>query len=143
MQKKILTNGQVVERGHRIVRRLAITGLVFIVAALGAMSWVVRAEAAKRPPCSVYACQATLHANSAVKHWTARGNVGEQWLLYLNVYSGGKRLSYKRLPGGCEAAYAGAGISVLLHACGHRSRLDYVAFRAPKTLKVEYRYVRR
>lgn len=45
MQKKILTNGRVVERGHRIVRRLVITGLVFIVVALGAMSWVVQAEA--------------------------------------------------------------------------------------------------
>ena len=117
--------------------RLKILVLSVLTAALMATS------AQAKPPCVSYVCHSTLHASPHVKHWAVKGNVGEQWLLYLNVYVGEKRLAYKRLPGGCEAGYAGRGVSVLLHACGHRSRLDYVAFGAPKRLNIEYRYVRR
>lgn len=91
-------------------------------------------------PCSASTCHSTLHATQKVRHWKVKGSVGEGWLLYLNVYVNGKRLEYKRLPGGCEASYVGQNVSVLLHACGHRSKLDYVSFNGSKDLRVKYRY---
>jgi hypothetical protein len=94
-------------------------------------------------PCSVQSCVTTLHARSTVRHWAVEGEVGEKWLLYLNVYVNGERLDYSRLPGGCEASYDGQGATVLLHACGNRAHVDYVALGAPRTLRVEYRYERR
>lgn len=104
---------------------------------------VLAASTSAAVPCSSSPCRSTLHATTQTKHWKVKGSVGEEWLLYLNVYVNGKRLGYQRLPGGCEAAYSGQGVSVLLHACGHRSKLDYVSFNGSRDLRIKYRYVSR
>jgi hypothetical protein len=107
------------------------------------LSLSLATTAQAKVPCTAHPCRSTLHATSTVQHLAVKGNVGEKWLLYLNVFVDGKGLGYRRLSGGCEAAYDGRGISVLLHACGHRSTLDYVALGKPARLSVEYRYVQR
>jgi hypothetical protein len=96
-----------------------------------------------QPPCADHPCTAHLVATEHVRRWTAKGSPGEAWLLYLNIYESKKRLAYHVLPGGCDASYANANVSASLHACGHRSQLDYVAWAGHKRLRVEYRYVKR
>jgi len=115
---------------------------IIVLAALLVAAWPATARAQK-PPCSHVRCVAHLRATTRVQHWNVKGAAGEAWLLYLNIYEGNKQLTYRLLPGDCDASYASADVSAALHACGLRGRLDYVSFKAPINLRVEYRYVRR
>jgi len=113
-----------------------------LVLALAFMAFGV-SSASAQPPCAKRKCAVQLTATTHAKHWTVPGHVGEAWLLYLNVYADNERLSYLRLNGGCDASYASSDVSVILHACGTQSSMDYVSFAGARALRIEYRYVKR
>ncbi len=119
--------------------RLRIYSATFLVA----LVMTVSATDAADPPCSAQLCSQRLTARERVARWRVTGHAGGHWLLFLNIYSGGRRLSYERLPGGCDASYSSAYLSAVLHACGHCSVLEYVSYRGARTFRVEFRYTRR
>jgi hypothetical protein len=99
-------------------------------------------SSAQALPCTHHVCTDTLTATPHVKHWTAQGRTkGTSWVLYLNIYTGGKELEYRLLPGNCDASYAAPAVVAVLHACTAASRLDYVSLKGRRKLKVDYRYV--
>lgn len=117
---------------RRIMKRMLVLGGVLLMGLAG--------TASAKPPCSAKACETMLTATHSPKTWKVKGEVGEKFLLYLNVYEGGKRLPYKRLPGNCAAAYSSSDAAVVLHACGKTSSLRYVALDGHHRLRVIYRY---
>lgn len=112
--------------------------LVLPVSLLVAGTLAVSASA--QPPCFAKNCESGLTATSSPRTWRVKGEVGERFLLYLNVYENGKRLPYKRLTGGCTAAYSSPDVALVLHACGKTSSLRYVALDGRHRLQIIYRY---
>jgi|GEM_PF-6429988 len=99
-------------------------------------------SSAQALPCTHHVCTETLTATPHVKHWTAQGRTkGTSWVLYLNIYAGGKELEYRLLPGNCDASYAGPKTVAVLHACTAASKLDYASLKGRQRLHIEYRYI--
>lgn len=116
---------------HRIMKRTMLFGSLLLIGLIGTAQGYV--------PCQSR-CTTTLTAQRTAQTWKVPGEVGERFLLYLNVYEDGKRLPYKRLIGGCAASYASPDVAAVLHACGKRSSLRYVAFEGVRKIKIVYSY---